>query len=85
MQYSSKNHIISIISPSFPPASAGFMLVLLFDPENWGGKLMQNFELSSNCTALQSRIPYVVRNHRRENLKSKAILNLLHEEIRHIN
>jgi hypothetical protein len=39
------------------PASAGFMLVLLFDPEVAGDIFSRNVGLSPNYTALQPRRP----------------------------
>jgi hypothetical protein len=38
---------------SFPPASAGFLLSLLFDTEDGGDMFFRNIGLSLNCTALQ--------------------------------
>jgi hypothetical protein len=50
-------------SVHFPPASAGFLLGLLFDPENGDDKFPWNFRLSPNYIRLhtQRAIVYAVR------------------------
>jgi hypothetical protein len=35
------------------PASTGFFLGLLFDPENGGGMFLQNVQFSPNCMELE--------------------------------
>jgi hypothetical protein len=37
-----------------PPASAGFLFGIHFDPENGDDNFLGSFSVSSNCTALQS-------------------------------
>jgi hypothetical protein len=42
-------------SLGLPPASAGFMLGLFFNPEDGDDIFLRNIELSPNCTDLQPR------------------------------
>jgi hypothetical protein len=49
-------YIMSIFS--LLPASDGFLLSLLFSPQDLGNKFLQNVKASSNYTALQPRRPY---------------------------
>jgi hypothetical protein len=46
---------------SLSSASAGFLLDLLFDPENRGDMLLQNIRFHPKHTALKPRIPYSSR------------------------
>jgi hypothetical protein len=46
------------VAPCRPPASAGFFLGLLFDPEGGGGMFLRNAGLSTNYAALVPRNPY---------------------------
>jgi hypothetical protein len=39
------------------PVSAGFLLALMFDPENGGNMFLRNVDLFPNYTVLQSRGP----------------------------
>jgi hypothetical protein len=43
---------------SLPPASFGYLLGLLFEPEAGGEIFLRNVEVSPNYTALQHRRPY---------------------------
>jgi hypothetical protein len=55
---------------SMQPASAGFLLSLLFDPEDGGYMFLQNVVLYPNYTALQPKTELFITSVSSENHKS---------------
>jgi hypothetical protein len=52
INYDNISSVFRVEELSLPPASSGFLLSLLFDPEDGGNRFLQNVRLSPNDTAL---------------------------------